>query len=198
MPTFFRLTTSSPERGAGGKSNAIASRRFGGDAPAETAKAAGPRLFDHYLDPVDGTACVPAGISPGELAAISAPKGFRFPLLVDDPAAEGDRFALGVGDADAHRAAHVGPLGAVVHLDQQGERVAGAALGTKGFGRRQLVQVEAHHSMPENAAGVGAGRQARREHAGGDALAHGESESAGVPNAGREFQFRSGRTADEK
>ena len=64
----------------------FASRRFGGDAPAETAKAAGPRLFDHYLDPVDGTACVPAGISPGELAAISAPKGFRFPLLVDDRA----------------------------------------------------------------------------------------------------------------
>ena len=61
----------------------FASRRFGGDAPAETAVAAGPRLFSHFFDPVDGTACVPAVILPGELEAIGAPRGFRFPLLVD-------------------------------------------------------------------------------------------------------------------
>ena len=51
-----------------------------------------------------------------------------------DPVAAADQARLtrdrasGVGDADADRAAEVGPVGALVELDQQGQRMAGAAL----------------------------------------------------------------------
>ncbi|MBM4095936.1 MAG: FAD-binding protein [Planctomycetes bacterium] len=62
----------------------FASRRFGGGGEEPAAPPPDPRLFSRYFDAVDGTACVPAGITPAELAGLAAPARFRFPLLVDD------------------------------------------------------------------------------------------------------------------
>ena len=44
---------------------------------------AAERLFPHFLDPVDGTACLPASSTPAEIAASCSPAGLRFPLLLD-------------------------------------------------------------------------------------------------------------------
>ena len=41
------------------------------------------RLFSHFLDAVDGTACFPASSTPAEIAAACSPIGLRFPLLLD-------------------------------------------------------------------------------------------------------------------
>ena len=45
-------------------------RRFGGGGEEPAAPPPDPRLFSRYFDAVDGTACVPAGITPAELAAL--------------------------------------------------------------------------------------------------------------------------------
>lgn len=47
---------------------------------------AAERLFPHFLDPVDGTACVSASSTPAEIAATCSPVGLRFPLFLDPTA----------------------------------------------------------------------------------------------------------------
>src|SRR5260370_35884575 len=67
---------------------------------------------------------------------------------------------LGVGDADTNRAARVGPVGACVELDQQGQCMAGAAFFQKvpahrfgGFCRYPLVtkldRIAPHDAAPD-------------------------------------------------
>src|SRR5260370_20095669 len=67
---------------------------------------------------------------------------------------------LGVGDADTNRAAEVGPVGACVELDQQGQCMAGAAFFPKapahrfgGFCRRAVDGNTARMSRPAGAPG---------------------------------------------
>ena len=44
------------------------------------------RLFPHFLDPVDGTLCLPASSNAADIAARVVPHRLRFPLLVDPEA----------------------------------------------------------------------------------------------------------------
>ena len=97
-----------------------------------------------------------------------------------DPVAVADQPRLArhrsrrVGDADADRAAEIGPVGAFVEVDQQGECVAGAAVfaqlaahGLRGLGRHavdaELARIAGHHTTAEHLFRAGQGRHARRQ-----------------------------------
>src|SRR5262249_15500224 len=97
------------------------------------------------------------------------------------------------GDADADRAAKIDPVGAVVEIDQDGERVTGAGLPARRFGDdlgglaadlgpvvRQtehvgdLADVAGDKTAAEDALGAWHGRDARRDLAAGEHFDDGE------------------------
>ena len=44
------------------------------------------RVFEHYIDPVDGILCIPAGSEAAGIAREASPHGLRFPLIIDESA----------------------------------------------------------------------------------------------------------------
>jgi FAD/FMN-containing dehydrogenase len=61
------------------------------------------RLFSPFLDPVDGTACVPAGAKAADIKKLAAPEGLRFPLLLDPDAPLADQLEVATHAPASHR-----------------------------------------------------------------------------------------------
>src|SRR4029453_7756517 len=122
------------------------------------------------------------------------------PVAVADQARLARDGAVRVGDADAHRAAEIGPLRAFVEIDQQGQRMAGAAVVAqlapdrlRRLGRHavdaELARIARDEPLAEHLLGAGRGGQARCHMAAAEHLRRGQRMAA-LEQGGQHHAFQ--------